>query len=43
MENNKKLNAIIIGATGAVGRELVDILLESKKIFKYHNICSSNN
>jgi len=27
MESNKKINAIIIGATGAVGRELVDYLL----------------
>ena len=27
MDSNKKLNAIIIGATGAVGRELVDYLL----------------
>ena len=27
MENEKKLNAIIIGATGAVGRELVNYLL----------------
>ena len=35
MENNKKYNAIIIGATGAVGRELIDILLESNK---YSNI-----
>ena len=27
MDSNKKINAIIIGATGAVGRELVDYLL----------------
>ena len=29
MEGNKKLKAIVIGATGAVGRELVDELLKS--------------
>jgi oxidoreductase len=30
LHTNKQLRAIIIGATGAVGRELVDILLKSK-------------
>jgi oxidoreductase len=30
LEQNKQLKAIVIGATGAVGRELVDILLKSK-------------
>ena len=37
MENNdqsNKYNAIVIGATGAVGRELVDILLSSKNYTK---------
>ena len=29
MEQSKKLNAIVIGATGAVGRELVDYLLSN--------------
>ena len=29
MEANKKLKAIVIGGTGAVGRELVDELLKS--------------
>ena len=34
MEADKKLNAIIIGATGAVGRELVDYLLMNENYGK---------
>ena len=34
MEGDKKLNAIIIGATGAVGRELVDYLLMNENYGK---------
>ena len=34
MESDKKLNAIIIGATGAVGRELVDYLLMNENYGK---------
>ena len=31
MESNKFVRAIVIGPTGAVGRELVDILMNSDK------------
>ena len=34
MESDKKINAIIIGATGAVGRELVDYLLMNENYGK---------
>ena len=34
MESGKKINAIIIGATGAVGRELVDYLLQNENYGK---------
>ena len=34
MESNLKLKAIVIGATGAVGRELVDCLLNNENYIK---------
>ena len=34
MESNLKLKAIVIGATGAVGRELVDYLLNNDNYIK---------
>ena len=34
MEQTLKLNAIVIGATGAVGRELVDYLLSNDNYSK---------
>ena len=34
MESNLNLKAIVIGATGAVGRELVDFLLNNENYSK---------
>ena len=36
----KKLKALIIGATGATGRELVKLLLENKN-FESYNFCKN--